>query len=247
MAEGVLLARGHLAERAAVALDRHDDRVVPEPPGSPRGLGHPSLDLAAHDDLVTVGPDRGGRGHVPAGPLGGGHALERAEHLGDPVAVAGPAGRVDAGGPSERIDLDARVVGQGQLAGGGGQGAGLDESILLEGGAGLLDARILGLDDPAWPEDPLNLRDLVGVPGGQPHPGGARHAFVTRRRGAGGSAIISACRSRISVIPVSARTSISTSSARLNARPSAVPCTSTKRPSDVMTTFMSTSARLSST
>jgi hypothetical protein len=37
------------------------------------------------------------------------------------------------------------------------------------------------------------------------------------------------------------------SSPRLKGWPSAVPCTSTNRPSDVMTTFMSTSARLSST
>ena len=69
---------------------------------------------------------------------------------------------------------------------------------------------------------------------------------------AGGTDTISACRSASSVSPSSARPSSWSSSPRVNAIPSAVPCTSTKRASPPatgrsMTTFMSTSALLSST
>lgn len=47
-------------------------------------------------------------------------------------------------------------------------------------------------------------------------------------------------------MPCSARLSISSSSPLVKGTPSAVPWTSTNRPDDVITTFMSTSARLSS-
>jgi len=47
-------------------------------------------------------------------------------------------------------------------------------------------------------------------------------------------------------MPCSARLSISSSSPLVKGMPSAVPWTSMNRPEDVMTTFMSTSARLSS-
>ena len=71
-------------------------------------------------------------------------------------------------------------------------------------------------------------------------------------RGVGGVATTSACRSLISISPPSASTSIESSSDLEKAMPSAVPCTSTKRASPPstgrnITTFMSTSALLSST
>ncbi len=76
------------------------------------------------------------------------------------------------------------------------------------------------------------LRDLVAVAGRQddPHPPTA--------------AVCSAVRSRT---PPSARSSRTSSSAREKVLPSAVACTSTRRPAPVMTTFMSDSARESST
>ena len=55
-----------------------------------------------------------------------------------------------------------------------------------------------------------------------------------------------ACRLDSSLMPASASPSRPSSSLRVNAMPSAVPCTSTNLPAPVMTTFMSTSARESS-
>src|SRR5919108_533014 len=43
VAEAVLLGVGHLRERAPVALDGHDDRVVAEPAAPPRLVGHAAL------------------------------------------------------------------------------------------------------------------------------------------------------------------------------------------------------------
>ena len=93
-------------------------------------------------------------------------------------------------------------------------------------------------------EDLDDLARLVGVLGREDERQAA--APVITARGAGASATISCCAATISSMPLSARPSSASSSARVNATPSAVPCTSTKRPSPVITTFMSTSARTSS-
>ena len=63
----------------------------------------------------------------------------------------------------------------------------------------------------------------------------------------GGAATTWACATSSSAIPRSAKASISSSSCREKGAPSAVPCTSTRPPELVMTTFMSTSAPASST
>ena len=76
--------------------------------------------------------------------------------------------------------------------------------------------------------------------------GSATASAGIRAGSAGASATISSWAATISAMPPSARPRSASSSARVNATPSAVPCTSTKRPSPVITTFMSTSARTSS-
>jgi probable blue pigment (indigoidine) exporter len=170
VADGVLLVRGHLREAAAVALDRHHDGVVAEPPRATGRIGHHGLDRAPFDHLAAVGPDHGDRGDVAAGPRRGRHAVELAQHAGDPVGLAGPAGRPHAGRAAEVVDLDARVVGHGGLAGGRRERSGLDEGVGLEGVTGLLDVGVAGDDLPARTEDVRDLGDLVGVAGRQPDP-----------------------------------------------------------------------------
>ena len=51
----VLLVRRHLRERAAVAFERLEDRVVAEAAGAPRLDRDETLDLAPDDELVAVG------------------------------------------------------------------------------------------------------------------------------------------------------------------------------------------------
>src|SRR5690606_33387266 len=128
-----------------------------------------------------------------------------------------------AGGATERVDLDARVVGQGELAGGGRQRPGLEEGVLLERVAGLVRARVPPLDVPAVAEDLLHLRHLVGVAGGEQD---VPHALGRTGRKAGGSATISRCSSTSSAMPFSPRASMASSSPRVKVARSAVPCTS---------------------
>jgi probable blue pigment (indigoidine) exporter len=170
VADGVLLVGGHLGEAAAVALDRHHDGVVAEPTRATGRIGHHGLDRAPFDDLAAIGPDHGDRGDVAAGPRRGRHAVELAQHAGDPVGLVGPAGGPHAGRAAELVDLDARVVGHGGFAGGRGERAGLEQGVGLEGVPGLLDVGVAGDDVPARAEDVGDLGDLVGVAGRQPDP-----------------------------------------------------------------------------
>ena len=105
----------------------------------------------------------------------------------------------------EVVDLDAGVVGHRQLAGRRREGAGLEQRVLLEGGARLLDAGVVTHHLDAGAEDLLHLLDLVGVAGGEQDP---------HQRGAGGSLTISCWRAMISSMPASARPSSVSSSAR---------------------------------
>ena len=81
-------------------------------------------------------------------------------------------------------------------------------------------------------QDPLHLGELLGVAG--------RQEDLAHEESA-------SCWSRVrSAQPFSPRASSASSSARENAAPSAVPCTSTNEPAPVITMFMSVSARTSS-
>ena len=93
------------------------------------------------------------------------------------------------------------------------------------------------------------LPGLVRVGRGQHERAQLSHGYGEPRgsRFGGGVAMTSACATRSSAMPASASASIASSSAFENGLPSAVPCTSTKPPELVMTTFMSTSAPASST
>ncbi len=87
--------------------------------------------------------------------------------------------------------------------------------------------------DPGGLQDAAQLGELGGIAGGEDDPG--RHR-----------ASASCCSPVSSAQPLTARSSSSPSSCRLNGSCSAVPCTSTKLPSPVHTTFISVWAATSS-
>jgi len=109
-------------------------------------------------------------------------------------------------GATEVVDLDAGVVCRRELTGRGGQRACLEQGVLLEGGAGLLDPGVMRLHRVRRAQDLLDLLELVDVPGRQQDP---------HQRGAGGSLTISCCRPMISLMPPSANMRSESSSARL--------------------------------
>src|SRR5690606_25100190 len=125
----------------------------------------------------------------------------------------------------------------------------LDERVGGEAGAvlhGRRGAQICGTGDivPAQARDEgrkdgPHLPHLVGVVRREGEPGHGRSYLLSARA--------AACSRASSALPAAASASRASSSARENGAPSAVPCTSTKPPSPVMTTFMSVSARTSST
>src|SRR3546814_13928284 len=69
-------------------------------------------------------------------------------------------------------------------------------TTLFRFGAGLLDARVVGLDLESLAQDLSDLCDLVGVARGEQQP----HAL--QARGAGGSATVARCSSMISPMPL---------------------------------------------
>ena len=137
---------------------------------------------------------------------------------------ARPARREHARHPVERVDAEAGVVGDRRQSGDLEPGPRLEQRVALERRLVLdrlvvrrhvvepdhLDAgEVLG-------EDPLHLGELLGVAGGQEDP---RHEESA------------SCCSRVrSAQPFSPSASSASSSARENAAPSAVPCTSTNEP-----------------
>ena len=154
---------------------------------------------------------------------------------------ARPAGRQDAGHAVERVDGEPRVVRDGRQAGVPDRLARLEQRVLRERRPRLGRLRVL-LDvreahdlhtGDGGDQQPPQLGELARVAGGQQQPRGHR-------------ASAAACMRVSSAQPVTARSSSASRVGRSNTAPSAVPCTSTKLPSPVQTTFMSVPARTSS-
>src|SRR4051794_8347131 len=254
VADGVLLGRFELGGGAGVALG-HEDRVVAEAVLTARRPHDDSVEPALRHALAAAGQHESGRAGEPGGAVLVGHVSQlRQEQLEvrPVVAVpARPAGAEDAGRAAEHVDTQAGVVRDGRQPGGGGDGAGLEQGVAGEGRLGLGDVwdlrERLGPDhldavQSLVRQDAPQLDDLVRVPGGQHQPTGGAHER------AGRSAASASCWWRASSRqPPTARSSRRSSSARSNAPRSAVPCTSTNRPSPVTTTFMSVPALTSST
>ena len=244
MGQGVLTSRPEFGESPAAALIGDEHRVVAEPARTACTLRDPAVDVSLGGHLPAVGPPNHRHGTEAGAPVGDAdHAPEQFRHI---LLVrgllAGIAGAVDPGCATEGADLEAGVVGDGRETGGRRQGRCLQPGVLLQGGA-----RLLHLGDVGRARPQFGVRERLG----HDRPDLLGLVRIGRsededHRGAGGSASTAACASRIRPIPAVARSSNSSSSARLNGAPSAVPWTSTKPPADVITTFMSVSARESS-
>src|SRR6476661_7968801 len=149
----------------------------------------------------------------------------------------------------ERINLETRIVGDADEACRLRIVPCLQRRVLRE-----CRARLLGLFD--WieivqgdkfdrdtVENPGDLVDLAGVRGRDQQFAQVVQGFYWATRI---SPTIERCKSTSSRMPWSARARRSSRARRSKGGPSAVPCTSMNLPSPVLTTFMSTSARESS-
>src|SRR5699024_10509131 len=131
----------------------------------------------------------------------------------------------------------------------------LDEGVLGKGRAvlgllreigGLVQTHWVDADDALRVEHPPQLRQLPGVAAGHQQPDGHR-AFPGVGSSPGyGAASASRWSANSFSQPACAESSMASRASRPKAAPSAVPCTSTSLPPSVHTTFMSTSARESS-
>src|SRR5690606_22220707 len=156
------------------------------------------------------------------------------------LLLSRPVRREDPRGAAQHVDADAGVVREGGKAGVRDGGAGLDERVLREGhpvlhrlGAVVPDPLQVG---SRLRDDLLELGDLVLVVGREDD----SHDSAPEAS--------AAVWYSVRVAHPATPSSSSASSSRLsNGAPSAVPCTSTNSPRPVTTTFMSVSARTSST
>ena len=142
-------------------------------------MAQDALQDALDDAFGAVGEGQGrGAGEVGGAVVVGdvGELGEQQVEVGLVVAVpAGPAGGEDAGGAAEDVDAEAGVVGDRRQAGGLGQGVRLEERVLGEGDAGLLDVGDVRVGIRADEfdvevgriEDGAELGDLAVVAGGE--------------------------------------------------------------------------------
>jgi hypothetical protein len=164
MRDGVLLGGAVLPERpAAGTLPRRlEQRVVAEA-AAPARLERdpPARRPAAGPDVQTGGCTRlrqgeGEGAHVASAPPRHRHLRELAEQLRVVLLVGRVRARVapgaDAGQATERLDLDARVIGERRQAGRSRGEACLDPGVRLEGQAVLdrlaADAELVERDEP---------------------------------------------------------------------------------------------------
>ena len=214
------------------------------------------MDLAGHDLARRRRAAASAAAQAKCAPRrSSGHVGELAQHqvqVGLVVAVpAGPAGGQDAGHPVQRVDAQPGVVGDRGQPGGRRDRARLEQRVLGEG-------QPRSRRRPAPRGTPRRPAQLARPARPRRGSGAARRAScalrVARTRTVTAAHFCPAARPAPPAESASAprsrrrRGRAARRAARgRRASPSAVPCTSTKRPSPVQTTFMSVSAATSST
>ena len=247
MADGVLDLSGHLSAGEVTGLSiRHEHRIVTEPVLPARLGDDPPLHRGDLGDLGAIRVDERHRTHEPTTTTLVGKVEGLVEQQLEVARVgrlaSRPACRTDARHPIEGVNLETGIVGQRRQIGVMGSSSGLDEGVLDEGGAGLLGSRSITdlrqTDDldvsPGRLEGTPQFDQFLGIVGRQHNPA---HSVTPRA---------SDCAALSEAQPPAARSSRSLRRPRLKGAPSAVPWISTKSPSPLMTTFMSVSARESS-
>src|SRR6266508_4094900 len=184
VADRVLLLRRELGVgmRLPASLE---DRVVAEACRT-AGRAYQATGLAPGPDVLpAVGQDQGGRADERGAQVLVGDVGQLVEQQLVVCRVAGaparPAGAEHTRCAAQRVDGDPRVVGHGRQPGAVRPGTGLEQRVLLEGEAGFAYLRIgryvVQADQrhraPAQRgvENALQLNELLGVTGGQQHPG----------------------------------------------------------------------------
>src|ERR1019366_6927542 len=236
MAEGDLpLGRGFSESEAE--RRRVEQRIVSEARGAARLVEDDARHRPAKDAAETFAFDQRDYAHEARVPVGYASQLfEQQQVVGLVGRVrAGEAGGMNAGGAAERVHFQARIVREEQAGCVGGIMARFDDGVLFEGVA-ILDAGGNpvevgeGLDGDGAVV--LEFAQLPGVASGAKEPDQIRATFF--------------CISMIWAMPARARVTNCPICWSSNRVCSAVACTSTNLPAPVITTFMSTPARKSS-
>src|SRR5579859_6382316 len=186
MADGVLLVGRQLGHGAA-ERGNEEDRVVAKAAGAAR-LARDGAFERALNDLIEAARTRLRQGDgtaVARGALivgnGGQAAEEDAEALRIGRRLAGPARGVDARLAAQRVNLEAGVVREGGEASGFSECESFEDSVQLEGRAGLVHADAQA--QVSWGDecdgeigvDGAELFDLVRVGGGKDDAPRLRH------------------------------------------------------------------------
>ena len=250
MTDERLLVHRQVAKRAP-QFRRRETGIVPEAARSRWRLGDPPRGFAARNVLaVLFAPAVRGRAHVPRRPvLNAGESRQQqaivlvVERLPRQIRPPAPAFAQHARRTIQRLDLKTGIVRERWHSGQVREISRLCECVFFERGSGLDVALARGfrnasaaqIDDfmTSGTDQGTQLTDLPGTAGGEQQSNG--QAPSARR-----------CASSSSLMPFVARSSSASTSPRANVPCSPVPCTSTNRPSLLMTTFMSTSATTSS-
>ena len=258
MADGVLFLRRQFSA-AALLAGRLQHGIVTEAAGAPWFAQEDALQLPVLHHFtagaVAVRGHRQGSGAHKRGTAvfvrHVGQLVQQEFQVGGIVAVPpGPAGGKDARGATHDVNGKAGVVGNGHQSGGAGHCPRLKQGVFGERHAGFDDVRGTcrgGVHHLRVDVEPGNLpaeeftefAKLAFVVRGQHQPGGRAAHRVSAR--------VSRWMAASWAVPSRARSSSWFSSSRSKGAPSAVPCTSTNLPEPVTTTFMSVSARTSST
>lgn len=167
MGQGFLLIDVHLSESPTIYLE---DRVVPKTTETPRLLGDRAFEHALGRDLDTIGKGECDDGEEPGRAIV--RTIQYLDQLDDIVLISGPypgePGGMDTWGSVESGDFQPGVIGQGGETGGADDSSRLQQSILLESVADLVNIRpgepahdLLG--ETSLIQDFLDLGDFVGI------------------------------------------------------------------------------------
>src|SRR6476659_2436223 len=187
VADPILLAGLELSHRP-VPAHGHEDRVVAEATCTARFRGKGSLAKALDRDELPARSDERGHAAIAGRETGGRDPPDRADQLGE-VPLVGRVRTREPGAPwawppSERVDLDPRVIRQGRDPHGIRDGSSLEGRVVEVGLPRLVDIRegarvtVVNRDPLHRPirADPEDLDELVLVLGRERDPSRTRHA-----------------------------------------------------------------------
>src|SRR5262245_61628086 len=247
MADAGLVPGRRRGERAP-QLVGDEDRIVAETAATVGVLGDGALAEPLRADDATVGPRQSDHAAKARSAIAG--ASETLEEDGDALgARRREARRAHAGRPGERVDLEPGIVPEGRQPRRQGHGPCLGDGVLEVARLTLGRQRdapageVLRDDISPFAHQGGQLGDLARVRRGEDEAAGDHFAAGSRTPAARS---VRRCRVVRRASPALPTDTSRLSWRSVNGSPSAAPWTSTNRPAPVITRFMSTAARWSS-